>query len=249
MSKKSNLDDNLWRILGIFFIFCWCINLFYNYKQNTLNHVLIPSIISTFLCIWVIIKPRTLWVFGLLSIFWGGIYVWSTGNAVGAVLFFVGIAIFIKVGFFKKFLWIKVVVFVAGFGYALFNVYRKNSHLLIDLILDSILVVIIVAMMSLLYHDDVRQYYKSKKKSSIGSLKDIFSEQEMNYIKLLIKDYKYFSVAQSLNVSESSVKRTFSKMYGKLDVKGKIEFLEEVKSLATPEEKEFLNLDDFFDNP
>ena len=62
-------------------------------------------------------------------------------------------------------------------------------------------------------------------------------------------NYKYFSVAQSLNVSESSVKRTFSKMYGKLDVKGKIEFLEEVKSLATPEEKEFLNLDDFFDNP
>ena len=241
MGKKSNLEDNMWRILGIFFIFCWCINLFYSYKQNTLCHVLIPSVISTFLCIWVIFKPRTLWIFGVLSVFWGGIYVWSTGNVVGAVLFFVGIAIFIKVGFFKRLLWLKAIFFAAGFGYALFHVYKKSSTLLIDMILDLILVVIILVMISLLYHNDVRQYYK--KSENFKSLKDLFSEQEMNYIKLLIKDYKYFSVAQSLNVSESSVKRTFSKMYRKLDVKGKTEFLEEVKNIATQEERDFLELD------
>ena len=76
------------------------------------------------------------------------------------------------------------------------------------------------------------------------SITYIFTKEEIEYIKLLLQDYKFFSIAQKYNVSESSVKRTFSKMYKKVKVKGKTEFLSKIKEIATEEELAFLNLGD-----
>lgn len=240
MQDSSQFEKSVWRIISAFLIFCWIINVVYNYSIGTLHHVLIPSIISTFICIRLIVNPTEFGLFGILSSFWGWLYVWSTGSVIGILLFILGLGFFYKIGFFKKF-WIpKLIFFVLCFSYAIYHVYTINSRIVIDTMLDSIVVVLVVIMAALLFHDDVRQRYKLVTSST--GLSTIFSEQEITYIKFLIQDYKYLSIAQNLNVSESSVKRIFSKMYTKINAKGKTEFLEKIKEIATPEELVALNI-------
>ena len=245
MHKSSKFEDTIWRILSFFLILCWVITIFHNYNRGLLHLVLVPSILSIGLSIYAIIKPKSLWVFAVFATFWGLMYIYTSGSITGLLLFFLGICFDIKCGFFKKFLILKVIFLALCFGFTLYHVYTIDKKILLDTVLDSVVIVLIIIMLFLLYYKEIGQFYKTILEKDNSSLTDIFSDQEIAYIKLLVQDNKHFSIAQAFNVSESSVKRTFSKMYAKLDVKGKTEFLEEIKKIATPEEKELLKLDEY----
>ena len=247
MKKYSNFVDNMWRIISSFLILCWIIVIFYNYRKGTMYLVLIPSIISTGICVYSIIFPQKMWPFALFGTFWGLMYIYTSGKITGFILFFMGVSFDIKCGFFKKFKIPKIIFLSACLAYVLYHVYQMDSRILYDTLLDFIVVILVCVMMYLLFRKEIEKQVKKSvaiMENTGLSIAYFFNKDEIEYIKLLLHDYKFFSIAQKYNVSESSVKRTFSKMYKKVKVKGKSEFLSKIKEIATEEELAFLNLGD-----
>lgn len=238
MDTARDFHDNSWRIISSILILCWIITILYNHTKGTLSLVLVPAFISIGLSVYSIINPRKLWPFGLLATFWGLMYIYMSGKIPGFLLFILGISFDIKSGFFKNFVIPKVVALFGCLVFVLYHVYKMDSEILFDTMLDSIVVILIIVMMNLTYGDFRFSIPKKENK-----LTTIFTSQEMSYIKLLIQDYKYYSIAQEFNISESSVKRMFANIYGKLNVKGKAEFIKEIKQIATIEEKQLLELE------
>jgi DNA-binding CsgD family transcriptional regulator len=243
MKNNSNFEDNTWRIISSFLILCWLMVIFYNYNKGTLSLVLIPAIISMGISVYAIIKPQFMWPYAVQGTFWGFMYIYTSGGITGFLLLFLGICFDIKCGFFKRFLIPKVLFLFACLVLVLYHVYTIDSKILFDTLLDSIVVILVILMLSLLFSKDIPLKFVSVEESN-GGIRQIFNEHEIAYIKLLGQNYKFYSIAQMLNVSESSVKRTFSKMYNKVNVKGKTEFLSKIKEIATEEELAFLNLAD-----
>ena len=239
MGTSRDFHDNSWRIISSILIVCWVITILYNHTKGTLNLVLVPAIISVGLSIYSIINPRKLLPFGLLATFWGLMYIYISGKIPGFLLFMLGISFDIKSGFFKKFVIPKIIFLFSCLVFVLYHVYKMDPEILFDTMLDSIVVILIVVMINLTYGDLRLPIPKDKE----NKLTTIFNTQELSYIKLLIQDYKYFSIAQTFNVSESSVKRMFANIYAKLNVKTRNEFLEEIKQMATLEEMQFLELE------
>ena len=238
MKSSKDFLNNTWRLLSSFLIVCWLIAVLYNYNKGTLNLVLLPAIISVAISIYSILNPQRMWPFALQATFWGLMYIYTSGKIAGFLLFFVGICLSIRCGFFKRLRFFKIVGLSLCMLAVLYHVYTIDPAILFDTLLDSIVVIIVIVIMNLLYRSD----FIEESTTPYRSLSSIYSAQELEYIQLLIQDYKYYSMAQKFHISESSVKRIFANIYAKLNVKGKSEFLEELRKVATVEEKNMLNL-------
>lgn len=226
----DSYDKNMWRVLSIFTLMCFFLILVYLHFCQTISQLLIPSIITVCLLIFLIIKPTLFPIYGFISCSWGIIYIVYKGALFGFFLYGLGIAFFYKAGFFKKFKSLKKLIFAIVAFVALASIYRLGIEQLLGTSLQVLGIVFIISAFTILFEDNLHILHKIRSNNFMEN-NVFFSELEESIADFLLLGKKYSQIAEEIGVSDSTIKRSVQKMCEKLQAKNKADFIEKYKIL------------------
>lgn len=224
-------DKSMWRVLNIFSLMCFGLLIVYFHFFEIGEYLFIPSILTVFLFIYLIIKPTCFSVFGFMCIFWGLFYIFFSGALFGFLLFILGIVFLAKGNFFKTKKQIKIIILGSLLILSVASAYQSGFKNGLTISLEIFGTVFLFVLMSILYEEKL-QNFRNIRKKPMSTFSD-FTDIEILIAESLILRKHYSEIAQEMSVSESTIKRSVQKMYEKIRAKNKLDFIKKYKEFKT----------------
>jgi len=227
----TSCDKNIWRIIAFFSLLCFILVVVYIHFFGNGESLALPSILTIISLIFSIIFPMQFYIFGILACFWGLFIIFYSGSLFGFLVFLVGISFFYKAGFFSKHGALKLLCFGLVLFSVIVSLYRFGLYILLNSCLEFLGLLFFFGIFIVLYEDKIHFFQSLKDKDSDFPLL-AFSSQEIVIATFLCEGQKYGQIAEELAISESTVKRTVQKMYDKLEVKSRNDFIQKYQEFG-----------------
>ena len=222
MNYKNNTT---WNIINSLALSSVLLLIAYLHFWHVDSNYIIPLLITILALAVQFVYHDYLRVYGILSILWGYIYVFTSGKLFGIVLYLSGLAFFAKKGVFEKRGYLKLSFFLFFLILDIVSLCRFGLGFMLNTLLEFLGLLLFLLINLLLFEDKVHFFYNLKKEYFYSPLTTL-TTNEVYIAELLSKGYKFSQIAEELSVSESTVKRTSQKIYAKFEAKNKQEFID-----------------------
>lgn len=198
------------------------------------EHCLIPKNIMLFIyavdaliLLFLIFVPTKFWLFGAMSIFYSAtVFIDQPQNNMGILIFVVGIQILALTGFFQKKGKLKTISFSVLYILLILSEIRFGKRIFIlSLVSKSLFFFTVVLILIFSFHLSLgKLIFTSEKVFDISAFPDL-TIRDAEWLRLILKETKYDTIARKYNLSEGTVKNNFRRIFKILNVSDRINFM------------------------
>lgn len=203
---------------------------FYDYTEHCIipkKFMLILYAIFVLFFIVLIFVPTYFFLFGFIAISYSfAIFIDQPKNDIGIFIFIIGILSLAIAGFFRKKGKIKSIIFSLIFISLLISEIRFGKNLFISSLTSKFFFFFtdIVVFVLSYYLSLGRFIFTTDKVLNLADFPDL-TLRDIEWIKLILKETKYETIAKEYNLSEGTVKNNFHRIFKILNVSDRIHFM------------------------
>ncbi len=237
MVKKIYLS--LWRITAIICLLAWVIVFILEYLFLHINGNVVRdnNLFSPLVCLcihavmilgsaFLVAFPLKFGVYGFLCAAMGLVQIVEGGGLPGIFMFFLGMAFFHKIGFFKNYKIIKITALAILLLLGICTQYRYGAYKPIQTFLHFFSIALMCFLAYILYLPELRLRKKdflSPKTVRLPS--NVFTPRDVQILKSIQKGEKYEVIANNERIGKSTLKARIRNLFDFLNVPDKNTFL------------------------
>lgn len=203
---------------------------FYVYTENCIIPKIVMFLIyeiDAFILIFLIFVPTQFYLFGVMAVIYSAtVFIDQPQNNMEIPIFLTGFLVLALTGFFSKKGKIKTISFVILFILLNLSEIRFGTHIFIVSVFSKILFFFTVMLILLIpFHLSLgKPIFTSDKVLDLSAFPDL-TIRDIEWIKLILRETKYETIARKYNLSEGTVKNNFARIFKILNVGDRIHFM------------------------
>ncbi len=230
-------EEHLWKIIpatGLFFTLLVIIaNIVIQSSPDFAHEVdvtstitLISNSLTAIVFLYLVIFPPRLFVYAGLCFFNGLLNIVMGGDIIGFLLYVLGTAFLFRGEFFREKARTKLFALVLILlGALLFQILTSTAQFLHSLLYIGVLAIIFALLLFLFYPFLTSLMPEPAEKPVIDLGTFDMKNRDLDFLKRVLANEKYDSIANSYHISESTIKQRMLVLYKKLGVENRNEFL------------------------
>ncbi len=183
--------------------------------------------VSAGLIIFVFVVPKFFWIFGVVALFYASaIFIDQPKNNLGIFIFIAGIQVLVLTGFFQKNSRLKTILFSLLYILLILSEIRFGWKIfLLSLISKTGFFLVTVFVILLSFHIGLgKVVFTSDKILDLSAFPDL-TIRDAEWLRLVLKETKYDTIAREYNLTEGTVKNNFMRIFKTLGVQDRIHFM------------------------
>lgn len=176
-----------------------------------------------------VVFPLCFWIYAVIACFWGLEHVIDGGDVCGLILYGIGLAFAYKQGLFTRFTKIKVIIAVLLVMGGIGSQYRYGTDHLLKTVLRCVFLALMGGVGILLFLPEIQKMRAHEEEASSEPPERstiLLSAEERAVAECMLKGDKYDRIAIDLNISVPTVKRRAKRLFERLQVTNREEFLD-----------------------